>query len=47
MASGLRHLVLDIGVGYELHTNARWSVLTLVFSVLATALFWAFVLMPR
>jgi succinate dehydrogenase / fumarate reductase cytochrome b subunit len=47
LATGLRHLVLDIGAGYELSTNARWSMLTLVFSVLATALFWAFLLMPR
>ena len=47
LATGLRHLVLDIGAGYELNANARWSILTLVFSVCATALFWAFVLMPR
>jgi succinate dehydrogenase / fumarate reductase cytochrome b subunit len=47
LATGLRHFVLDIGAGYELNANARWSVLTLVFSVLATALLWAFVLTPR
>ena len=47
LATGLRHFVLDIGAGYELQANARWSVLTLVFSVIATALFWAFVLTPR
>ncbi|WP_420383045.1 succinate dehydrogenase, cytochrome b556 subunit [Novosphingobium sp.] len=47
LASGVRHLVLDIGAGYELDANARWSVLTMVFSVIATALFWAFLLMPR
>ncbi|WP_028641318.1 succinate dehydrogenase, cytochrome b556 subunit [Novosphingobium acidiphilum] len=44
MATGVRHLVLDIGAGYELNANARWSILTLVFSVAATVLFWAFVL---
>ncbi len=44
-ATGIRHLVLDIGAGYELETNARWSILTLVFSVLATILFWGFVLL--
>ena len=44
-ASGIRHLVLDVGAGYELETNARWSTLTIVFSVLATILFWAFVLL--
>ena len=47
LATGLRHLVLDIGAGYELDANARWSILTLVFSVLATVLFWAFVLVAR
>ena len=47
LATGLRHLVLDIGAGYELDANARWSVMTLVFSVLATVLFWAFVLVAR
>jgi succinate dehydrogenase / fumarate reductase cytochrome b subunit len=47
LATGLRHFVLDLGAGYELHANARWSMLTLVFSVLATALFWAFLLQSR
>lgn len=47
LASGLRHFVLDVGAGFELETNARWSVLTLVFSVLATVLFWAFVLLTH
>ena len=45
MASGVRHLVLDIGAGYELEANARWSSITILFSVAATALFWAFVLL--
>jgi len=44
LATGLRHFVLDLGAGYELQANARWSVLTMVFSVLASALFWAFLL---
>jgi succinate dehydrogenase / fumarate reductase cytochrome b subunit len=45
LASGVRHLVLDVGAGYELDANARWSTFTLVFSVLATILFWAAVLL--
>ncbi|WP_226016801.1 succinate dehydrogenase, cytochrome b556 subunit [Novosphingobium sp. FKTRR1] len=45
LATGVRHLVLDIGAGYELDTNARWSSFTLLFSVAATAFFWAFVLL--
>ncbi|WP_338466031.1 succinate dehydrogenase, cytochrome b556 subunit [Novosphingobium sp. ZN18A2] len=45
LASGVRHFVLDIGAGYELNANARWSTMTVVFSVLATIAFWAFVLL--
>ncbi|HQS96426.1 MAG: succinate dehydrogenase, cytochrome b556 subunit [Novosphingobium sp. 16-62-11] len=44
-ASGIRHLILDIGAGYELDTNARWSSLTIVISILLTIAFWAFVLL--
>jgi len=39
--SGLRHLVLDTGAGYELKINRFWSVMTLVGSVVATVLTWA------
>lgn len=38
--SGLRHLVLDMGAGYELRVNRFWSVLTLVLSLVATAIAW-------
>lgn len=44
-ASGIRHLILDIGAGYELQSNARWSIATLIFSIGATVLFWAFLLL--
>ena len=44
LATGIRHFVLDIGAGYELDSNARWSVLTIVVSVLLTAGFWVLVL---
>lgn len=44
MASGVRHFVLDIGAGFELVANARWSVLTPVIGILLTAGFWAAVL---
>jgi hypothetical protein len=43
--AGIRHFVLDIGAGYELEANARWSSMTLLFSVAATSVFWAFVLL--
>ena len=45
MMSGLRHFVLDIGAGYELHTNKAWSILSPVIAILLTAGFWALVLL--
>jgi succinate dehydrogenase / fumarate reductase cytochrome b subunit len=41
MSSGLRHFVLDVGAGYELDTNARWSWLSVAAGVVLTILFWA------
>ena len=38
--SGLRHLVLDTGAGYELRINRFWSVMTLAGSLFATGLTW-------
>jgi len=38
--SGLRHLTLDTGAGYELRVNRFWAVMTLAASLLATALTW-------
>lgn len=45
MASGVRHFVLDIGAGFELIANARWSVLTPIIGLLLTAAFWAMLLL--
>lgn len=45
MASGIRHFVLDIGAGFELVGNARWSVLTPLIAILLTAAFWAALLL--
>ncbi len=42
--SGLRHLFLDMGAGYELKTNKLFAVLTIVAALFATAATW-FVLM--
>lgn len=39
--SGLRHLVLDTGAGYELRINRFFSVMTIVGAVFLTALTWA------
>lgn len=41
MCSGLRHFVLDIGAGYEVDTNNRWSMALPAISVVLTAAFWA------
>lgn len=44
MASGIRHLVLDTGAGYELRANKRGAQATFVFSLLATLAFWAYLI---
>jgi succinate dehydrogenase / fumarate reductase cytochrome b subunit len=41
--SGLRHLVMDIGAGFELRTNKLSAMITLVGSVALTALLWAWI----
>lgn len=43
MASGLRHLVLDIGAGYELKTNRTWASVAFIAAFFATALVVLFV----
>ena len=45
MLSGLRHLVMDTGAGFELRTNKIWAMMTLVGSILAApSLFWVYLL---
>ena len=39
--SGLRHFVLDIGAGYELSVNKKWSVAVMVLGIVLTAVLWA------
>jgi succinate dehydrogenase / fumarate reductase cytochrome b subunit len=41
---GLRHLVMDIGAGFELNTNKFWANMTILGSILLTALFWFLIL---
>ena len=41
LASGIRHFVLDIGAGYEVDSNNRWSVVTTAGGLVLTAAFWA------
>lgn len=42
--SGIRHLIMDIGAGFELRTNKAMAYATLVGSLLLTAIFWALIL---
>ena len=42
--SGIRHLVMDIGAGYELSTNKFWANMTMVGSAVLTVLLWAYIL---
>ncbi len=44
LCSGLRHFVLDMGGGFELNSNRRWSLGSIFAGVLLTALFWAAIL---
>ena len=37
---GIRHLVMDIGAGYELNTNKFWATMAMVGAIVLTALFW-------
>lgn len=41
MMTGIRHLVLDTGAGYELRVNKQGAMATMIASVLLTAIFWA------
>lgn len=41
--SGLRHLVLDTGAGYELKTNKLWSTVVILGALLATAVTWLYI----
>jgi len=44
MFSGIRHLVLDTGAGYELRVNKMGAVATMIGSITMTALVWALIL---
>lgn len=44
MLSGLRHLVLDTGAGYELKANKRWATAIMIAAPILTALYWAYIL---
>jgi len=43
-ASGIRHLILDVGAGFELDRNNSWSIITMLIGIALTALFWVVIL---
>lgn len=44
IASGIRHLVMDTGAGFELNSNRTSAWMTFIASSTATILFWAYLL---
>jgi succinate dehydrogenase / fumarate reductase cytochrome b subunit len=40
--SGIRHLVMDTGMGFELRANKAGAIATIIGSVVATAILWAY-----
>ncbi len=44
LLSGVRHLVMDTGAGFELGTNKTFAILTIVGSLLLTAALWLYFL---
>lgn len=46
-ASGIRHLLMDTGAGFELQTNKMWATVTAIVPLLLTALFWAYLFWGR
>ena len=45
--SGIRHLVMDIGAGFEISQNKFWANMTILGSVILTALLWAYILVIK
>ena len=44
LLSGIRHLVMDTGAAFELGVNKSFAILTIVGSLVLTALVWAYFL---
>ena len=47
MMSGIRHLVLDTGAGYELKRNKLGALATMGVSVVLLALYWLYIVVVR
>ena len=42
--AGLRHLVMDIGAGFELRTNKFWANMTVLGSIVFTLATWGYII---
>ena len=47
LLSGLRHLVMDIGAGFEIERNKFWATMTLAGALLLTAGLWLYIVTVR
>jgi succinate dehydrogenase / fumarate reductase cytochrome b subunit len=47
LLSGLRHLVMDIGAGFEIERNKFWATMTLAGAFLLTAALWLWIVLGR
>ena len=47
LLSGIRHLVMDTGAAFELGVNQTFAILTIVGSLLLTAVVWIYILKVR
>lgn len=45
LSSGIRHLVLDAGAGFEVDSNNIWSIVSIAAGIVLTVAFWAVVLL--
>lgn len=47
MMSGIRHLVLDTGAGYELRRNKLGALATMAVSTLLVVLYWLYIVVAK
>ena len=47
LANGVRHLVMDIGAGFELGLNKRLSTAVFIFAPVATIAYWAWLMVGK
>ena len=47
LSNGVRHLFMDLGANFELKSNRASAIATIVFAVLMTIAFWAYIVMGR